>query len=164
MAYTHSKYEVVMTPGGNVVSGLLVTTLDMSDLGTTGVAARWAPGYVPHAIKGAAVRVIAPTTALTNIVYVGFEADISTAGTATRMFTIALPTAPANIAHKSIYWEPRASNYGATTLPLIIEPGRQVNARVTAAEAGVRAHVILYVEPVWEEAGNITGMTLSTTV
>ena len=165
MAYTHSKYEVVMTRV-LTTSGNLCSTVETPGamIDVTGVVAAWSPGYVPHAIKGAAVRQYEPTTNNNAIVYIGFNADITTAGTATRMFTIACPTTLAP-RHRAYYWEPRASNFTATTLTLIIQPGRTVEAAVTAAATdGVTADIILYVEPVWEEAGNLTGMTLSTTV
>lgn len=151
MAYDHTSYEVQMIPAGNIPSGALATTLDVADLGATGIAARWAPGMVPHVILGAAIKAL-NGAALTNPVHVGFMADIGAAGTATEMFKIVLPTA--GQVNKSVY--------KLATRRIQVDPGMQVYARVTAAQAGLRAHVVLYVTPKWEELGNVTG-ALSTT-
>jgi hypothetical protein len=96
------------------------------------------------------------TTALADDASVNFDADITTAGTPTRMFTILWPTEIK--AHRSLYWRPLASD--GTTFEIV--PGRHVNVRVTTlAAAGSAAKVVLYVEPRWEEPGNITGMQLA---
>jgi len=151
MAYDHIKYEVQMIPAGNIPSGALATTLDMVDLGATGIAARWAPGLVPHILRGAAVKAL-NGAALTNPVHIGFMADIDAAGTATEMFKIVLPTAG----------QLNNTVYKLATRVIQINPGKQVYARVTAAEAGLRGHIVLYVEPKWEEPGNVTGMIATT--
>lgn len=150
MAYTHSKYEVEMQP-------MLPTTFPAANefgvrMTVTTAAAKWGPGFVPHYIKGAAVIPLV-TTALTNDASVVFEADISTPGTPTRIFNINWPTAIR--AHTSIYHVP--------TYNIEIKPGMMVQCRVTtAADAAASAKVVLYVEPRWEEAGNLTGMVITT--
>ena len=154
MAYTHSKYEVMMQPVGPV-SGALPTAAGLAgvDLAVTTVAAKWAPGFVPHIIRGAAVIQSATNAVAANPVPVRFEADISAAGTPTTIFTVALPTAGQT--NQSIYYRP--------TYYIEVKPGSQVQVRPsTAATAGVRAHCVLYVEPRWEEPGNVTGMSLTT--
>lgn len=158
MAYDHSKYEVEMVPlmnAGPSVGGALWPTAAANgvQLSITGVRARWAPGFVPHIIKGAAIIVENVTVAMTDDVFVGFEADISVAGTPTRLFTINLPTSV--LAHKSVFHRP--SYY------IEIKPGSIVDCTVTAAAtAGVYGKVVLYVEPRWEEPANVTSMLAST--
>ena len=153
MAYTHSKYEVIMqrvegvstvhpTAAGAGGAGLNVTT----------PAAMWAPGFVPHVIKGAAL-VMSASDVPSAATPINFEADISTPGTPTNLFNIHIPAASA--AARSIYYRP--------TYYIEIKPGMTVNVRpTTAATAGVRAHCILYVEPRWEEPGNVSTMIATT--
>ena len=146
MAYTHSKYEVQMVPAGRAISASgSATTLNNIQLDVTGVVARYRPGFVPHIIRGAAVMSSA-TVQHDAAVHIGFEADISTAGTATRAFTIVLPTAGAQ--HRSVYYRP--------TYYIELKPGQTMDARVTAAAtSNVDADIVLYVEPRWEEPSMI---------
>lgn len=151
MAYTHSKYEVQMAP-------YTPTAFEASrhtglNLAVTGLQGHWTAGFVPHIIRGAAVHYLA-TVVPDAAISVGFEADISAAGTPTRLFTIVVPTARAG-GHKVYYYRP--------TYHIEIKPGMVVDARVTAAAtAGVRGRIVLYVEPRWEEPGNLTGMIATT--
>lgn len=153
MAYTHSKYEVMMVPAGRSISASgAATTLNNVQLDVTGVVARYRTGFVPHLIKGAAVLSSA-TVQHDAAVHVGFELDSTVAGTPTRAFTIVLPTAGA--VHESVYYRP--------TYNIEVKPGMTLNARVTAAAtSNVDADIILYVEPRWEEPSNVTGMLAST--
>ena len=150
MAYTHSKYEVEMQP-------MHATTFPADNefgvrMTVTTAAAKWGPGFVPHIIRGAAILPLV-TTALTNDASVVFEADISVAGTPTKLFNINWPTAVR--AHTSIYHRP--------TYYIELKPGQLVQCRVTtAADAAASAKVILYVEPRWEEPGNVTSMSQTT--
>ena len=155
MAYTHSKYEVEMVPYTGSATGASDSTPSIAINGAwisvTGTVAQWAPGMVPHLIRGAAVKQTA-TVLHANGVVIGFEADITTPGTPTRLFTITLPTVGSN---NAIFKVP--------TYQVEIKPGQIVSANVTAAAtAGVGAKIILYVEPRWEHPTNVTGM-LSTT-
>jgi hypothetical protein len=152
MAYTHSKYEVAMAPVQAISASGAATTVDGALIDATGVAARWRPGYVPHVIRGAAVMSSA-TVQHNAAISIGFEADITTLGTPTRVFTIVLPTTAGQ--HKSIFYTP--------TFDIELAPGMLMTANVTAAAtAAVRAQITLYVEPRWEVPGNVTSM-LSTT-
>ncbi len=156
MAYTHSKYEVEIVPALGATSIAGVTVINGLSLAVTSIAGVWAPGFVPHIIKGAAlIRVGAqandPFTG--DPVSVIFSADISTPGTATKMFQINLPSSAHGF--KSIYY--RADRY------IEIKPGMTVEVHAaTAATAGVYAKAVLYVEPRWEEPGNVTTMQLTT--
>jgi hypothetical protein len=157
MAYNHSRYEIEMVPatvGGASLGGQAGPTAVANGvlLSVTGVAAKWAPGYVPHKIRGAAI-IPSVTLAMTDDVFVRFDADLTTPGTATTLFTINLPTAGA--IHKSVYYTP--------TYNIEVAPGQVLSANVTAAAtAGIYGKIVLYVEPRWEEPGNITGMLKST--
>ena len=149
MAYTHSKYEVEVqpaTPSSAPAAGF--NCIDFNQPGATVAAGVYAPGYVPHIIRGAAVIPLV-TTALAEDVSVNFDADISTAGTPTNMFKILWPTEIK--AHTSLYYTP--------TYYIEIKPGQHVNVRVTTLGAAAsNAKVVLYVEPRWEEPANVTGM------
>lgn len=151
MAYTHSKYEVNMVR--TLVSGLNATTLNGVNLSTvTGVVAYWAPGYVPHLIRGAAVMPFA-TDADTNALSLGFQADISTPGTPTRLFTITVPTT--RTGHTAVYYQP--------TYDIEVKPGSLVQLNVTAAATQGRFGLVtLYVEPRWDDPSNVTGMLKTT--
>ena len=61
MAYSHSKYEVVMQPVMAISASGAATTVAGARMDATGVVANWAPGFVPHIIKGAAVRYLSCT-------------------------------------------------------------------------------------------------------
>jgi hypothetical protein len=156
MAYTHSRYEVEMQRVADVSSVGQATALGQGgvELATT-VVAEWGPGYVPHRIRGAAIVMSGSDVGnLTGgAVECSFEADISTPGTVTKMFGIGMPsTGGAN-----------TSRYYTPTYVITVNPGTRVQFRcTTAATDGVRARAILYVEPVWEEPANITGMVITT--
>lgn len=153
MAYTHSKYEVTLvaaTPSTAPAAGF--NGIDFNQPGATIAAGIWAPGIVPHIVRGAAVIPLV-TTALANDASVNFDADISVAGTPTNLFKILWPTEIK--AHTSLYYRP--------TYYIEIVPGRHLRARVTTlSDAGSAAKVVLYVEPRWEEPDNITGMQAAT--
>ena len=152
MAYTHSRYEVTLapaTPSSAPAAGF--NGIDFNQPGATVAAAVWAPGLVPHIIKGAAVIPLV-TAALADDVSVNFDADLTTPGTPTNLFKILWPTEIK--AHTSLYYRP--------TYYIEIKPGQQLVARVTTLGAAAsNAKVILYVEPRWEEPANITGMQLA---
>lgn len=156
MAYTHSKYEVELnSPIGPSDGAKPTAAAHGVRLDATGVAGQWGPGMVPHIVRGAAIVPLSPTTNHTNAISVRFDADISTPGTPTDIFTIVLPTTAGGRAHHSVYYRP--------TYYIEIKPGSLVRANVTAAAtAGVYAKAVLYVEPRWEEPGNLTGMTQTT--
>ena len=163
MAYTHSKYEVMMQSvgvGSASVGGAIGATQILSaggvDLSATGIIATWSPGFVPHIIRGAAVVNTASDKTAANEANISIEADISTAGTPTRLFRLTLPSGGLllNTAH---FYRP--------TYQIEIKPGMVVQAKPsTGATAGVRGNIMLYVEPRWEEPGNVTGMIAVTAI
>jgi len=152
MAYTHSKVEVEMQPHTPATAAGPTALANGVQLDVTTLAAVWGPGYVPHIIRGAAVIPLV-TVAQTDPIGCRFEADISVAGTPTHLFTITVPTAGA--IHKAIFHTP--------TYYIEIQPAHLVELHATtAATAGMYAKVVLYVEPRWEEAANVTSMLRST--
>lgn len=152
MAYTHSRYEVEMIPNTAATAGGPTALANGSRLDATGIAAQWGPGFVPHIIRGAAVVPLVTING-SDDTFVRFDADLTTPGTPTTLFTINVPTSGAP--HRSIFYKP--------TYYIEIVPGDRLTANVTAAAtAGVYGKIMLYVEPRWEEPTNITGM-LSTT-
>lgn len=156
MAYTHSKYEVEMQRVDDP-STVHPTSVGQTgcNLAVTTVVAGWGPGFMPHAIRGAAIVMSGTNVGAFTGAAVGisFAADISTPGTATHLFTISLPSSSAN--NKSIYYVP--------TYYIEVPPGAEVVAHpTTAATAGVRARLILYVEPRWELPANVTTMQAAT--
>lgn len=157
MAYTHSKYEVEVIPAQGATAVGATGLLNGMDMGSgTTVIGAWGPGFVPHLIKGAALIRVGPyaTTALTGgAVQVNFRGDLTTPGTPTTMFSISMPSGP--VGHKAIYHRP--------TYQIELKPGMlcEVNC-VVAATVGIYAKAILYVEPRWEEPGNVTTMQAAT--
>ena len=146
MAYVHSRYEVRMTPNYRATGITDAAVTGGVDLVATGIKARWAPGIVPHIIRGAAIVQTATTFGSAAGAF-RFEADLTTPGTPTHLFSIVVPTIGS--IHTSMYYK--------ATYIIEIKPGQIVDFRVTAAGVG-GAEVILYVEPRWEEPANITGM------
>jgi len=126
-----------------------------SDLSVTTVVAAWGPGYVPHRVRGAAVVMSASNVGSFTGAAVGiqFGADISTPGTVTNTFNISLPSSGVN--GVAVYYTP--------TYVIELPPGSRMEAHATtAATAGVRARLMLYVEPRWEEPANVTTMRAAT--
>lgn len=152
MGYTHSRYEVTLEPATpSTAPAAGHNGVDFSQVGATVAAAVYAPGLVPHIIRGAAIIPLV-TTALADDVSVKFDADLTTPGTPTNLFGILWPTEIK--AHTSLYYTP--------TYEIIIRPGQHIDVRVTTlGAAGSNAKVVLYVQPCWEEPGNITGMLLA---
>tara|TARA_Y100000310_G_scaffold258188_1_gene266507 strand:+ start:318 stop:779 length:462 start_codon:yes stop_codon:yes gene_type:complete len=152
MAYNHSRYEVTVepaTPSSAPAAGF--NGIDFNQPGATVAAGVWAPGIVPHRVRAAAVIPLV-TAALADDVSVNFDADLTTPGTPTNLFKILWPTEIK--AHKSLYYVP--------TYNIEILPGQHIDVRVTTlGAAGSNAKVVLYVEPRWEEPGNITAMQLA---
>lgn len=150
MAYSHSKYEVEMTP--LTPSTAPAAGANGVNIAATGVQSIWAPGLVPHIIRAVGVMQTAGTPN-DGAVHLSFRADLTTPGTVTEILKVVLPTTVTG--NKVVY--KTATRY------IEVKPGQIVQCAVTAAAtAASLAKVILYVEPRWEQPGNLTGM-LSTT-
>jgi hypothetical protein len=163
MAYTAYKYEHEMVPASmfvtaannvnpsGVINGLNLKATYLAALG--GAMSIWTPGFVPHYIRGAAVRSLVTTALSGNPVVLTFEADLTTPGTVTTLFQIALPST--NSGHTSIFYAP--------TYSILIKPGQTVRVQVTtAATALMTAKAMLWLEPVYETPTNVTGMIATT--
>jgi len=151
--YHNNQYEVEMVPFIPPSTAHPTANQNGVNIAATGVRAEWTPGFMPHYIRGVGV---VPRTGVvrTDPVHIGFNADISAQGTATRAFTIVLPTT-VTAAGEVVYYAP--------TYNIKLNPGRVLQAAVTAAAtAGSYAKVMLLVEPSWERHSAVTSMTSTT--
>ena len=157
MAYTHSKYMVEIAGVIPKVSTSPGTAPTVDNFGSivdvTGNIGEWGPGFVPHLIKGIAV---VKTVGENNDAAwsMRFQHIKGAPGTATNIANIVYPTTVSTLG-VAVYYVPTNS--------IKIMPGELVRAVVTAAAtAGSTAKLMLYVEPTWEEAANVTQMVLTT--
>lgn len=134
MAYTHSKYEVMVAQSQNCA--------------TTGYKATWQPGYMPHTVRAAAliISVVAATT--TSTVVTLYRNTVNTTTTTARVLidTITIPKGKA-----------KGDTYYVDGLNTEVKPGQEVQFVVTTAATttGVN-HMKLYVEPRWDRPANNT--------
>jgi len=139
MAYTHTQYEVMV---GKDLS--LASTADVAD---------WAPGMVPHRIRGVAV-IVTNTIGATGVVKLDkrtASGDDTGRGDGD-VCTINLATT--HDAGKVVY---------KTGLNVEILPGQEVVVQVTdACASGDTAHVVMMVEPRWDQPANNTKMIETT--
>ena len=157
MAYTHSKYEVDMTPfipatgAGPTANALGV------NISVTGPNAEWAPGIVPHLIRGMTVMPLTGPVR-SDPVHAKFrKAEVAGSAQATDWTNIGQVVLSTTVTTLG------GGFYFIPTAHIEIKPGQSVQLHVTAAAtAGAYAKAVLYVEPRWEEPGNITGLNLTT--
>jgi hypothetical protein len=140
MAYTHSKYEVILARGADLNSVADVT------------GAHWSPGYVPHRVRAVALAI---DNAIGGAGVLKFDkrpthgSDTDRGDGDVAVLTIPNSTAGGIVLYKD-------------GLNVLINPGEQVVAEVTdATAASDTGTVIIYVEPVWERPGNNTSMLAS---
>jgi hypothetical protein len=135
MAYPHSKYEVMV-----VKDAALDSTGDKGD---------WAPGYVPHVIRAVAV-VVTNTIGAAGVVK--FDKR-PTAGSDTSRGDgdiAEINLATTHDAGEVVYVD---------GLDEVINPGEEVVVEVTdACAASDTGHIIIYVEPYWEQPENNADM------
>ena len=159
MAYTHSKYEVMMLP--HTASAFVAGehfTMDLT-LATTVDLAHWAPGIVPHIIRGVGCVFTVNTTSSITVGGVEFQhaKPVFTAtDTATVIAALNFPTTLSLATTRVLY--------KLVTGQVIVNPGEGVRARTisTVATTGIRGQLVLYVEPKWETPTNIGTMIQST--
>lgn len=142
MAYDHTQYEVLLA--------------NDADLSATGIEGTWAPGLVPHIIRGVSITV---TNAIGAAGAVTFE--VVTAGGAvssgTDIATVTIPNATA--IGEVIYANTETSSWPN----LKVSPGQEVICDVNdACAAGDTANLSILVEPQWEMPANNTVMTETT--
>ena len=144
MAYTHSKKEEIVAKDASLASA--------ADVGD------WAPGYVPHIVR-------AVSLVFTTAVDATGELKVDkrpTAGSDTGrgdgdVATIAYTTTT-GAQGKVVY-------AGTTAAPLNVKvsPGEELVFQVTdATPTAGAAHLVLYLDPVWEVPGNNTDMAATT--
>lgn len=142
MAYTHSKYEVMMTStaGGSI------------DGTTSGVQSRWIPGAVPHYLRRfSMVFTTSGMAASTTLSVVAQLIDLTSGSTASALLT--LHGTASDACGRVIYKN--------ATADLLISPGQMLEVDVTNASTSSTGCVLsctAYLEPSWEEPGNNTDM------
>jgi hypothetical protein len=140
MAYTHSKYEVIVAKTQSVASA--------ADIGT------WAPGYMPHIIRAVAMifDVSANATGVTKVdkrPTAGSDTGRGDGDIAILNYTTAVG-AQGLVVYKD-------------GLDIELLPGEEAVFEVTdATPTAGSAHLILYVEPRWEYPSNISDMSATT--
>lgn len=142
MAYTHSKYEVVLT---NVTSGLSCTT--------SGDKAAWGPGMVPHVVRGVGITFLTSGQTVSALSCSFNHLNQASGSTASAIATL-VGTSSDKSGHVL---------YKTVTTEVTINPGESVvfnNSAVVSGVCNVRPFV--YVEPKWEQPGNITSMRQTT--
>ena len=139
MAYDHTQYEVLLA--------------NDADITATGIEGTWAPGLVPHIIRGVSITV---TNAISAECGVTFE--VVTAGGAVDSGTdIAVLTIPNGTAVGQVIY---ANTESASWPNLKVSPGQEVIADVhDAGGSGDACNIHILVEPQWEMPANNTVMT-----
>lgn len=139
MAYPHTQHEVNLSKG-TVNSGQVVSA-------TGNLGAAYSPGYVPHIIRSASVRV---TTAADGTVKLR-KYDAGSSGTLTTVCTFTLTTGASVAATVGnvVYSDP---------LNQEVQPGEVVEFVVSTAGAAGAVVPYIFVEPRWEKPSNVSGM------
>ena len=137
MAYTHSKYEVIVAKDASVASA--------ADVGD------WAPGYIPHIIRAVAL-VFTTVSQATGVIKVDKRvAAGSDTGRGDGDIATLNYTAAGSVAGQVIYKD---------GLDIEIKPGEEAVFQVTdATPSSGNCHLILYVEPRWDTPANESDMT-----
>lgn len=134
MAYTHTQYEVDLVAGASFAS--------------TGDKGEYAPGYIPHIIR--AVAVVCKTNPSGGGVLKLDKRPTAGSDTNRGDGDVAVVNIPDGAQGDVIYVD---------GLNEELKPGEEVVAQVTTADAGLTdADIKLYVEPRWEQPGNIAAM------
>ena len=140
MAYTHSKNEVMMS----------ATALSAT---TSGVVAYYAPGYVPHIIRGCAIVYTATANTSSGLTVAFNHLDNTSGSTASAIAT--LVGVSSDLAGHVVY--------KTVTSEVVVQPGEQVQLDITGAASGdCNFYPILYVEPKWEQPVNNANMRATT--
>lgn len=135
MAYTHSKYEVVVATDASLASA--------ADIGD------WAPGYVPHYIRAAALVL---TTSPDDAGQVKVDKRPTSGSDTSR--------GDGDVAQIDYTTdEDQGEVVYIDGIDIKVSPGEEVVFEVSdATPTAGAAHLILYVEPSWEIPGNNSSM------
>lgn len=136
MAYVDGRYEVMV-----VKDGAIDTSGDLGD---------WAPGIHPHIIRAVAVIVTTATTVAATVV--GIDKRV-TAGSDTGRVVLDTITVPVSIAAGKVIY--------LANLDFEVLPGEEIVIDTDGGSTAGDGHVVLLVEPRWEQPGNNTDMTAS---
>lgn len=139
MAYTHSKYEVLMT--ATAVSAT-----------ATGDKATWEPGFMPHIVRAVSVIPTVSGNPLTGCVFDFNHLDLASGSTASTLAVI-------NGASTHVVG---TAAYKIVTGEVVVKPGQRVVFNVDTAASGVNCKAVLYVEPKWDDPSNSTDLIAST--
>lgn len=135
MAYTHSKYEVMIKQDAAIA---------------TAATFEWAPGMVPHIVRAIAlVFTLAPNA--TDAIVVQRRPVAGAAANQVTIDTVNLVVANCG-AGEVMY---------VTGLDTEIAPGEDLAVVLPGTSTAGTAHIIAYVEPRWETPANNTKMTVS---
>ena len=129
----------------------LITTTGATelDISSTGDKALWAPGLIPHMLRGVAVICVNAVGATGTI---NFDKRVTYASDTGRVDNViaAISLTTAHTAGKVVYRAPVA---------VLINPGEElVVAADDAAAAGDLVAVTIFVEPLWENPANLAAM------
>lgn len=139
MAYTHTQYEVMVAKDASLASA--------TDIGD------WAPGYVPHKIVSAAI-VFTTAVDATGATAIDKRPTAGSDSSRTALDTINYTTT-LGAQGLIVYWEPASE--------VIINPGEEIVFEVTdATPSAGNGHLVLLVEPVWEQPANNSDMSETT--
>lgn len=136
MSYTNDKIEVALG------SGQVVTS--------TGTVGSWMPGFQPHVIRAASAIITAATTS--GAVVKVLSGTIGLTGSLTTVATLNLTTGAAT----------DTSVIFSDQLDVQVDPGEEVQFRVTETGAGANFTPVLYMQPTWEMPANLSSMASST--
>lgn len=136
--YSQTQYEVLLTP----------TDAAVSDAGQAGIV--WAPGLVPHIIRGFSVMIMSGGADLAAPIQLQHR-NLTSGSTASNIATINLVATdnPGHVVYKE-------------NLNVEILPGHAVFANSTDTNSGPFYRASIYVEPRWERPGNNVNMRAST--
>ena len=142
MAYTHSKYEVLM----DAASGPIYSATASGD------KANWSPGFMPHIVRAVAVIPTVSGTTLSGMVFNFNHLDLTSGSTASALAVIngTATVIPGRVMYKTVSGE------------VAVNPGEDVIFNVGTAKTAVNIRAVLYVEPKWDSPGNQSNLVAST--
>lgn len=139
MAYPHTQYQITLTP-----SAVTVTT--------SGDKAEWYCGPVPHVIRKVAIAYTVSGMTPSGMSVIFNHLDTTSGSTASAIATINGTSSDAvgHVVYKS-------------GLNVTINPGEKVvfnNSNIVSGACNVVA--MMWVEPKWEQAANLTNLRVTT--
>jgi hypothetical protein len=146
MAYTHQRIEYIITATAGAARIVASATGEKAN--------RWAPGHTPVTLRGVAIAPLVTTAIVTKAKFsirlvTGGNGKASVSGDQIATLTMASGSNQGK-------WRYRKLN-------TYVKPGTELAFVVTTkATQAMGCRVVAYVEPMWDEPGNNTRMTLVT--